>query len=310
MSLFSQWWPWSEQGEEKSGFVLALGGGGGRGLAHIGVFEVLEEHGLVPDAIIGTSIGALFGAMYAVNPSAERMKRRTLEYLRSEPFKRVNLPVIQEAERQDESWLARFVALARQTVLYTRAATDLAILDDIALFEVADLFTEGRDFCDASIPMYVTAVEFPGGECRIFSCEESVPMERAIAASMAIPGVFAPVEIEGQHYVDGGLASEIPAREARMLASDSQLVVAVNVGARPAKDQPPTNVYGMLDWSSQIKSLYLRRYEKQYADLVVEPLVGHTQWHDFSRPHQEIAKGREAMQRMLPALREHLGPGS
>ncbi|RMG91935.1 MAG: hypothetical protein D6703_03360 [Zetaproteobacteria bacterium] len=306
MSLFSQWWPWSEQAETKTGFILALGGGGGRGLAHIGVLEVLEEHSLVPDAIIGTSIGALFGAMYAVNPSANQMKKRTLDYLRSEPFKRVNLPVIQEADRQDESWLARFVALAKQTVLYTRAATDLAILDDDALFEVADLFTDSRDFCDARIPMYVTAVEFPGGECRIFSCDENVPMDRAIAASMAIPGVFAPVEIEGHQYVDGGLASEIPAREARMLANDEQLVVAVNVGARPAKDQLPANVYGMLDWSSQIKSLYLRRYEKQYADLVVEPLVGHTQWHDFSRPDEEIAKGREAMRNVLPRLAERL----
>ncbi|RMH59854.1 MAG: patatin-like phospholipase family protein [Zetaproteobacteria bacterium] len=298
-------WPWQAR-RPKPGFVLALGGGGGRGLAHIGVFEVLERYALRPDLIVGTSIGALFGAMYALRPEAAWMRREVLTFLASDRFSRLDLPVIKGAE-PDESWLSRFVTIAKQTVMYTRAATDVALADVEALYDVARLFTRNADFAALRIPLHLTAVEFPGGECRVFSRKDGVPLDLAIAASMAIPGVFEPVPVAGSHYVDGGLASEIPAREARMLAEGGQLVVAVNVGARPRAGEPPSNVYGMLDWASQIKSLYLRRYEKQYADVLIEPLVAYTQWHDFSHPEQEIAKGAQATEQVLPQLLAALG---
>ncbi len=303
MSIWDQWFPHgNHSAEKKSGFVLALGGGGGRGLAHLGVFDVLEQHELVPDAIIGTSIGALFGAMYAMGNSAASIQEQALEYLQSEPFHRLELPVIEAADNPDESWLSRFVSVARQTVMYTKAATDMALADVQVLYEVAELFTDGKDFPAAKIPLFITAVQFPCGECRVFSQQHGIALSRAIAASMAIPGVFEPVEIANEKYMDGGLASEIPARDAGMLATEDQLVVAVNVGSRPADGYEPGNVYGMLDWSSQIKSLYLRRYEKQYADILIEPLVAYTQWHDFSRPHEEIEKGRQATLEIMPQL--------
>ena len=303
MSIWEQWFPHGHRSaKKKNGFVLALGGGGGRGLAHLGVFDVLEQHDLVPDAIIGTSIGALFGAMYAMGNSAASIQEQALEYLQSEPFHRLELPVIEEADHPDESWLSRFVSAARQTVMYTKAATDMAFADVQVLYEVAELFTGGKDFSAVKIPLFITAVQFPCGECRVFSQQHGVALSRAIAASMAIPGVFEPVRIADEKYMDGGLASEIPAREASMLASEEQLVVAVNVGSRPLDDYEPANVYGMLDWSSQIKSLYLRRYEKQHADILIEPLVAYTQWHDFSRPKEEIEKGRQATLEIMPQL--------
>jgi len=297
---------WPHRARPRPGFVLALGGGGGRGLAHIGVFEALERHALRPDLIIGTSIGALFGAMYAMRPEAAWMRREVLSYLASERFSRLELPIIKGSE-PDESWLSRFVSIAKQTVMYTRAATDVALADVEALYDVARLFTRARDFADLRIPLHLTAVEFPSGECRVFSRQDRVPLYQAVAASMAIPGVFEPVPLDGRRYVDGGLASEIPAREARELAIGGQLVVAVNVGSRPRQDDEPGNVYGMLDWASQIKSLYLRRYEKQCADILIEPLVADTQWHDFSHPHEEIAKGEQATREVLPELLAALG---
>ncbi|MDX8402207.1 MAG: patatin-like phospholipase family protein [Mariprofundaceae bacterium] len=291
----------------KRGFVLALGGGGGRGLAHLGVFEELERHGLRPDVIVGTSIGALFGAMYALNPDAAAVRRRALEVIASENFADLRLPVVQEADAQDEGWLARLVAAARQTALFTRAATDRAVADSVMLREIVGMLTDGKRFADAKIPLYVTAVRFPSGECHVFSSARDVGLGDAVAASMAIPGVFDPVEIEGEKFVDGGVASELPAREARMVARKGQCVVAVNVGARPREDVEPRHVYGMLDWASQIKSLYLRRYEKEHADVLIEPMVGFTQWHDFSRPEQEIERGRQAALEAMPALIRRLG---
>ena len=292
---------------KKTGFVLALGGGGGRGLAHLGVLDVLEAHNLKPDAIIGSSIGALFGAMYAAKPDAKAIIERSIGILDSEQFSNLSLPSPDHDTSEKQNWLGKLSNAARQTMLLARAATDRSVADTDALIDIAFAFCGGDRFSQTEIPIYITAVEFPNGECHLFSADSDIKLPCAIAASMAIPGVFDPVAIGDKKYVDGGLGSDIPAQEAQMLAAPNQLVLAVNVGARPSEDHVPANVYEMLDWSTQIKSLYLRKYNKSYADVLIEPLVGFTQWYDFSHPEHEIELGRQAALKKLPDLLEKLG---
>jgi NTE family protein len=296
------WWRRGGDASPARGFVLALGGGGGRGLAHLGVLDVLEEHGLRPRAIVGSSIGALFGSMYALHPDAKRVIERVTAFLRSPAFAELNLPVIDGAEIEDQSWLSALTAAARQTMLYTRAATGIAVSHGDTLVGVVRTLCEGKAYADLAIPMYISAVRFPSGECHVFDDGDLV---RIIAASMTVPGVFEPLEVDGGRYVDGGLAAEVPAREARQI-SDEDVVVAVNVGARPDPDFEPSNVLSMLDWSTRVKALYLRRFEKALADVLIEPLVGFRQWHDFSRVEAEIEAGRQATLEQLPRLRELL----
>jgi len=293
-------------GRKSTGFVLALAGGGGRGLAHLGVLRALEENGLLPDAIVGTSIGALFGAMYALNPDAGDVRERVFKFLDSDVFRNISLPNVHDADAQisDDSWLSRLTTVARQTILYTRAMSDISVADASALTRVARLFCDGGSFESAIIPLHITSVRFPGGECQLFSKGD---LCMVLAASMAVPGVFDPVKIDGERYLDGGLASEVPAMEARSVAGKSQLVVAVNTGARPDPKHEPSNVLGMLDWASQVKSLYLRQYEKAHADVLIEPLVGYTQWHDFSNSDDEVGRGYEAALEKIPELRRRLG---
>jgi len=292
---------------KKNGFVLALGGGGGRGLAHLGVLDVLEAHNLKPDAIIGSSIGALFGAMYAAKPDAKAIIERSIGILDSKDFANLALPTPDDEQAQEHNWLSKLSTVARQTILFTRAATDRSLANSDALIDIAFSFCGDDRFSQTDIPVYITAVQFPNGECHLFSADSDIKLPCAIAASMAIPGVFDPVSIGDKKYVDGGLGSDIPAQEAQMLAAPDQLVVAVNVGARPSEDDEPSNVYEMLDWSTQIKSLYLRKYNKTYADVLIEPLVGFTQWYDFSHPEQEIEMGRQAALLKVPELLEKLG---
>ena len=292
---------------KKNGFILALGGGGGRGLAHLGVLDVLEEHNLKPDAIIGSSIGALFGSMYAVNPNAKAVIEHALTILDSEHFANLSLPAVDNVDQKDKNWFSKLSTAARQSVFLARAATDRSIADTEALIDIAFKFCGGRCFNDTAIPMFITAVEFPNGECHLFSADSDIKLPCAIAASMAIPGIFDPVGIKKKKYVDGGLGSDIPAQEAQMLAAPDQLVLAVNVGARPDKNIEPGNVYEMLDWATQIKSLYLRKFDKGFADVLIEPLVSFTQWNDFSHPEQEIEMGRQAALEKMAELMEKLG---
>ncbi|MES0371829.1 MAG: patatin-like phospholipase family protein [Mariprofundaceae bacterium] len=289
---------------KRDGFVLALGGGGGRGLSHLGVLEVLEEHNLRPSAIVGTSIGALFGAMYAHKPDARLVRERVYKFLDSDTFGQLNIPVLEGVEMEDTSWLSRLTAAARQSILYTRAATDIAVGDVNTLIGMVEELCAAKHFSELKIPLYVTSVQFPTGDCHLISKGD---LGKAIAASMAVPGVFDPVEIDGGRFVDGALSSELPAKEGQMVATEGQVVVAVNVGSRPHPANVPTHVIGMIDWATQIKALYLRQYKKQYADVLIEPLVGFTQWHDFSNPDQEIERGRDAALEKMPELIKLLG---
>ena len=287
---------------KKTGFVLALGGGGGRGLAHLGVLEVLEEHKLRPDAIIGCSIGALFGAMYAIDPDARKVITRAMDIMAHESFSKLSIPEPEGQAIEEASWMDRLTAAAKQTMMLTRAATDRSVSDTDALIDIAFKVCGGESVSDAKIPLFITAVEFPNGECHLFSADSDVKLPCAIAASMAIPGVFDPVKVAGKKYVDGGVASDFPVIEAQMVATTGQLVVAVNVGSRPGADIEPENVYGMLDWSTQVKSFHLRKANRHHADVVIEPLVGFTQWNDFSNPQQEIDRGRQAAYEQMPSL--------
>lgn len=286
------------------GFVLALGGGGGRGLAHLGVLEALEEHELRPSAIIGTSIGALFGTLYALTPDIERVRTHVENFLRSESFSHMGLPYKAEADTSDHTWLGKLTAAARESVLYTRAATHTAIADKAALQENVAILCERKGFADLQIPVFITAVHFPTGEVEIFSKGDLI---RAVSASMAIPGVFEPVEIDGELFVDGGLACDLPAKEAKMVAKSGQIVVAIDVGARPRPNYQPKTVIAMLDWTNQIKSLYLRQYMGKYADVLIQAVPGFRQWSDFSHPDKEIERGRQAALEHIPAIMNLLG---
>ncbi|MDX8394586.1 MAG: patatin-like phospholipase family protein [Mariprofundales bacterium] len=287
-----------------TGFVLVLSGGGGRGLAHLGVLQALEEEGMRPSAIIGCSIGSLFGAMYALHPNASDVQRSVLGFLESDMFQHLDLPKIDNGNPEDDSWLERLTSIGRGSRFYWRAFNDVAVADVLDLQKiVATLLADAR-FSSTSIPLYIVTTRFPSGDCHIFSTGD---LTLAVSASMAIPGVFSPVDIAANKYLDGGLAAEIPTKEARMIAKDNEIIVAVNVGAHPDPKKEPENVLAMLDWASGVQALYLRRYEKEYADVLIEPLVGATQWHDFADPAREIHKGREAAQRVMPELRRILG---
>lgn len=280
-------------------FVLGLGGGGGRGLAHLGVLQALDQHDLKPSAIVGTSIGALFGAMYALYSDAEVVISRVMEVLTSDSFKHLQLPHLRDAETEDHTWLGKLTASARQSVLYTRAATGIALTDTAAMHDIVNHLCKHSGYHDLSIPLHITAVHFPSGEIELFSNGD---LTRCLVASMAIPGVFEPVDIDGRLYVDGGIACELPAKEARMIAKPDQTVVVVDVGARPDPNNVPETVIGMLDWSIRIKSHYLREYKAEYSDVLIEPVPGFRQWSDFSHPRQEIERGRQVAMEKIPEL--------
>lgn len=239
---------------QKYKFGLALSGGGLRGIAHIGVIKALIEHGLEPDAIIGTSAGAIAGALYAEGLSAEEMMDfvTSWNYLRTV---RPGLPV-------DGLSSLKFL---KEHLLKTIPHDSFGLLQKT---------------------FYAGVTNLNAGELEVLS---SGSLSDAVMASSSIPLVFKPVEIRGNIYVDGGLISNLAVEPLR---SQCEKMIAVNVIA--PGEVPSKSLTNIINIGTRVFAVSIAANVKAYAaqcDLVLEPEVGGYQlfkilYKDFSDIYQ------------------------
>jgi NTE family protein len=243
---------------------LALGGGAVRGAAHIGVLAALEESGLAPAVITGTSAGALVGALYAGG--------------------------LKPAE------ITGLTRRLRWTRLVLPAMNRRALLDTTRLGRFLDQTLGGRTFADLEVPFAAVATELTTG-ARVVMTDG--PVVDAVLASAAIPGVFPPVARGDQVLVDGGLVDLVPAGLARAMGAD--VVVAVDVSG-PLPRRAPTSMLQILVAATHLQTGVAEQLAVE-ADLVLAPEVDEFAFWELSRiPEFELA-GREATERALPVLR-------
>ena len=197
-------------------FALALGGGGARGLAHIAVIEALDEMGIKPAAIAGTSIGALVGAAYAAGMRGKDIRRHViaLAHNRSETTRRL---LAARAGRLADLFAGAF---GQATQINAEKFCRQFLPDAIP-----------PDFAALSIPLTVVATDLYRRREAAFT---SGPLMPALAASIAIPGLFRPVSIDGRILVDGGASDPLPFGHLRGLAD---IVVAVDVFGVPTPER-------------------------------------------------------------------------
>ncbi len=267
-----------KKGQRKVG--LALGGGGARGLAHIGVLGVLEREGIPVDMVCGTSAGAVIGAVYAQGKDAAVMKSLAL----------------------DLDW-KRLVSLADVTLFrsgFIHGKRIKSLLEQVLGGDI--------QFNELKIPFACVATDIMTGE-EIVINEGSVV--EAIRASISIPGVFAVARWKGRYLVDGGLVSQVPAREAREMGAD--FVIAVNVlpdassRAPGRKKQKQPGIINILIQSLYIASYSRVRFSTEYADVLIEPQLAGVSFSDFHRAEEYIARGVSAALTALPEIKRRLG---
>ena len=201
---------------------LALGGGGARGLAHVVILEALDEMGVKPAVIAGTSIGALLGSSYAAGLSGAHLRALVEETLGS------RFDMIRQLFGARTQPLQQFLRL-----LPLRSA----LLDPEALLDVVLPAQFPNDFGDLQIPFRAIATDLASHEVVAYSVGD---VRRAVAASIAIPVLFSPVEIDGRYMADGGLANPLPIDT---IAGAADILIAIDVsggkgeadiGARPS----------------------------------------------------------------------------
>ena len=251
---------------------LALGSGGARGLAHIGVIEVLEEHGVSIDFVAGTSIGALVGGLYASGATSEDLRR-----IASGATLRKIINLFDPSLRQG---FIRGTRLERS-------------IED----QVGGLRVEG-----CRIPLAIIATDLRSGETVVF---QEGDLASAVRASVSVPWVFRPVQLEGRLLADGGLSMPVPAEQVRSMGAE--VVVAVDLDwERPVNDPSKEDEPGLWQIANDSLAL-LRRHlaaqDARYADVVVRPAFGReVRWDGFLDPDELIECGRVAMRSQMGAL--------
>ena len=283
----------------KGGFALVLGGGGARGLAHIGVLKVLEREGLAPQMIVGTSMGAIVGGMYAQQPSAKGVEERIKRMIQSRPFRRIVVDGFAHESTPDN--------LGTTTVLYGRmkrgygllkSAWSTGIVDSAVLMDFLSHLLDDVRFEECEIPFAAVACDLYAGEEVIF---KTGSMLRAVAASSAIPGIVSPISHNGRVLVDGAPTSTVPVHAARSLTPLP--LVAVTVTKNVAGSKPVRNAIDVMLRAGVIARMQVTRHNLEDAAVVLWPKVGDYGWADFSACDQFIAEGERAAKTALRKIR-------
>ncbi|MDB5943817.1 MAG: esterase [Ramlibacter sp.] len=246
---------------------LALGGGAARGFAHVGVIQVLEEAGLKPQLVAGTSAGSLVAALYASGRSGAQLQQVALE-MEEAAFTDWTLPIFSRGMLRGE-------ALAR----YVNAQVGNKLIEAMAL------------------PLGIVATDLNSGQGVLFQRGDT---GAAVRASSAVPALFLPVRISGREYVDGGLVSPVPVRYAKQMGAE--LVIAVDISSAP-EGNPAGDPLQILLQTFAIMGKSINGYELRDADIVVRPALAGVGSADFTSRKRAIEAGRAAMLRLLPQLR-------
>lgn len=256
-------------GKKRRKVTLVLGGGSARGLAHIGVLEVLEEKGIPIDNIVGTSMGALVGAAYSVGLPLKEMhaiaEKFTMNQLLDPTLPRMGLL----AGKKLETMIKRL--------------------------------TLGKGFKDCRIPLSVVTTDIQNGEDVVFNEGDLV---KAVQASCSWPGIFNPVEMDGRLLVDGGVKNSVPTHIARTLGADYVLAVDVGFCVKVGKIE---NIFQMILQSFQIMGEELNQYQSKGADFTIKVELGKLDQASFDKAHEAITKGIAIATKNMPALKKDLG---
>jgi NTE family protein len=246
--------------------ALALGGGAARGFAHIGVIKALEARGIYPDIIVGTSAGALVGALYAGGYNGLELNRMALS--------------------MDESSLSDWT-------LSSRGLFKGEGLQNYVNHEVKDRPIEKLDK-----KFVATATDLHSGQLVLFDRGNT---GQAVRASASVPGVFQPTKIGDHEYVDGGLVSPVPVKVARRLGAD--IVIAVDISSRPI-GADTSGLFTELLQTFSIMGQTIASYEEKDADILLRPELPNVSGSDFASRNASVLAGEEAVAQQAAHIKD------
>ncbi len=247
---------------------LALGGGAARGYAHIGVIQVLEDAGIRPTLVAGTSAGSLVAALYASGKTGAELANVAL--------------TMDEGAITDWAFPARGVIRGEALARFVREQTGGRLIEQMKL------------------PLGIVATDLDSGTAILFQRGDT---GAAVRASSSVPAVFQPVKIGEREYVDGGLVSPVPVRFARQMGAE--LVIAIDISS-PPEGAATDGVMRMLLQTFAIMGKSINQFELRDADIVLRPALIGVASSDFTSRVRAIRSGREAAQAQLGEIKARI----
>lgn len=253
---------------ERPKIGLALGAGGARGFAHLGVIKVLQEEGIPIDMIAGSSMGALIGSFYGAG---------------------LNMHT-----------LYRFATVFKRKYYLDFTVPKMGLLAGNRIGELIKLFTHGKLIEQLNIPIAIIAADLQTGGKVVF---KQGPVADAVRASISIPGVFVPHEVNGRLLVDGGVVDRVPISVVKEMGAD--IVIAVDVlGVNTELEI--TSIYDVIIQSLDILQLELMKTSKITADVLIKPQVGTYSAQAFTNTEEIIKIGEEEAKSQLANIHESI----
>ena len=245
-----------------------MGGGAARGFAHIGVIQVLEEAGIRPDLVVGTSAGSLVAALYAHGKTGAELANLAL--------------TMDEGAITDWAFPSRGLIRGEALARYVREQTG------------------GQSIEQLKMRLGVVATDLDSGAPILF---ERGDVGLAVRASSSVPAVFQPVKINGREYVDGGLVSPVPVRFARQMGAE--MIIAVDISSPP--DGAATgDTMKLLLQTFAIMGKSINQFELRDADIVLRPTLVGVSGADFTSRVRALRAGREMATQLLPEIKAKL----
>jgi NTE family protein len=279
---------------------LALGGGGARGVAHIGVLKVFDEQSIPVDLLVGTSIGALVGGAYASGFSACALEKRLFEFLDSTDFKESALNSIREIHETSRMGLTQKIeAFFKNRYLLVQAMFRVGMLPTEDFQAMINFFLPDIQVQDTQIPFRAVATDLVSGEPVVIS---EGPLRSAVMASCAVPGAVAPLALDGMLLSDGGVTRPVPTNVARQ--EGARFIVAVSVPSTIYSHEKFSSSLDVYVRASSITGYHFEASLLREADVIIQPRVGQLHWTDFALAKSLITEGENAARDRLKMLRK------
>jgi NTE family protein len=269
-------------------FGLALGGGGARGFAHVGVLQRLEEVGIKPQIITGTSMGALVAAVYTRTGNSADTLNELNAMVESESFHHLGLHLINVKRRGGDSFWHQVSSAMKDRIVINLAHSKPGLVQQERVEEAIGLVIKADIWHNQEVKLGIVATDLYTGEDVYFS---EGPLLPAVMASIAIPGFLPPVQIGDRVLVDGGVSQQVPIRMARELGADFILAVDVGQDIHPIADLD--NAMAIMTQSENIRACHYRDMLNKEADVVLAAEMPGVHWSAYDQREAFIALGKK-----------------
>lgn len=284
---------------KKGGVAFALSGGGSKGIAQIGCLKVLEEEGIRPELITGTSIGSILGGLYSIGYTIEDLENLAdeldWEYYFNDELERIHYPV--EERFATDRYIIGFPIKNGKIALPTGFVKGQKI--SLLLSRLTIPAHGITNFDDFEIPFRAIATDFETGQAVVYG---SGDLANALRASMSIPSVFEPFPIDGKLLIDGGVARNLPVEDAFGIGAET--VIGIDIGAPLYKKEQLASVLTILDQTSSFRVVESNLKQAELADIIIRPQVDDISALSFDQNDTLMARGERAALKVLPEIQE------